>query len=236
MTSKKKTATSYISQQEFPLDQLYSGDSISHQLLALIQKDHPDFNEDSYISIEELNEYRNKYMQHLLKAEKKELNRLDKEVLDSLGDEELLSHKLKHHKAPLRFGDRLADRIASFGGSWAFLISFFAFIGLWMGVNVVIVVFGSKTFDPYPFILLNLILSCLAAIQAPVIMMSQNRKEEKDRQRAENDYKINLKAELEIRMLHEKIDHLILRQNQRLIDIQEIQTDMMNDILKKLEK
>ena len=106
-----------------------------------------------------------------------------------------------------------------------------------MAVNVAMIfAFNTPSFDKYPFILLNLILSCLAAIQAPIIMMSQNRKETRDRQRAENDYKINLKAELEIRLLHEKIDHLILHQNQRLVDIQEIQTDLLNDILKKLEK
>ena len=89
-------------------------------------------------------------------------------------------------------------------------------------------------FDPYPFILLNLILSCLAAIQAPVIMMSQNRKEEKDRKRSQNDYKINLKAELEIKLLHEKIDHMIIHQNQRLLEIQQLQTDYLNDIIKAL--
>lgn len=237
MTTQKKTGTSYISNKEYPADQLYSGDSISQQLLKLIHKDHPDFNEDSFISVDELNNYRNQYMHNLLKAEKKELTRLDKEVLDSLGKDELLSHKLKNQKAPpLSLGDRLADRIASFGGSWTFIIFFFAFLTIWMGINVAILAFGTQPFDPYPFILLNLMLSCLAAIQAPIIMMSQNRKEERDRERAENDYKINLKAELEIRMLHEKMDHLILRQNQRLIDIQEVQTDLMNDILKKMEK
>jgi uncharacterized membrane protein len=237
MTTKKKTATSYISNKEYPIDQLYSGDSLHQQLVNLIQKDHPNFNEDSYISVEELQEYRKHYLDKLLRAEKKELNRLDKEVLDSLGEDELLSHKLSHQKLPPPgLGDRIADKVASFGGSWGFIISFFIFLAVWMAINVVILATGTKPFDPYPFILLNLILSTLASIQAPVIMMSQNRKEERDRERAENDYKINLKAELEIWMLHEKIDHLILRQNQRLIDIQEIQTDLINDILKKLEK
>ncbi|WP_317205983.1 DUF1003 domain-containing protein [Flavobacterium psychrophilum] len=97
-------------------------------------------------------------------------------------------------------------------------------------------VFINKGFDPYPFILLNLILSCLAALQAPVIMMSNNRQEEKDRERAKNDYMINLKSELEIRMLHEKIDHLIMHQEQALIEIQKVQIDMMNDILNRIEK
>lgn len=232
-----KTGKCCISNKEYPTDQLYSGDSISPQIKALIQKDHPDFNDDSTLGIDELSDYRHKYIHKLLKAEKKELNQLDKEVLDSMGENELLSHKLKNQKAaPLSLGDRIADRVASFGGSWGFIISFFIFLMIWMVINVIILAFGTRPFDPYPFILLNLILSTLASIQAPVIMMSQNRKEERDRQRAEDDYKINLKAELEIRMLHEKLDHMILRQNQRLVDIQEVQSDMLTDILKKLEK
>jgi uncharacterized membrane protein len=93
---------------------------------------------------------------------------------------------------------------------------------------------ATKPFDPFPFILLNLILSCLAAIQAPIIMMSQNRKEQKDRLRGEHDYKINLKAELEIKLLSEKIDHMIVHQNKKLLDIQEIQTDYLEDLMKKI--
>jgi uncharacterized membrane protein len=92
-----------------------------------------------------------------------------------------------------------------------------------------------RTFDPFPFILLNLILSCLAAIQAPIIMMSQNRKEEKDRLRSENDYKINLKAELEIKLLGEKIDHMIVHQNKKLLEIQEIQTDYLQDLMNEIK-
>lgn len=234
----KSTGKCCFSNKEYPADQLYSGDSINPQIKTLIQKDHPDFNDDSLLGIDELINYRHKYMHKILQAEKKELNRIEAEVLESLGKDELLSHKLKNRKpSPPSFGDRIADRIATFGGSWTFIIAFFGFLFLWMAVNVLLVIgFSEKSFDPYPFILLNLILSCLAAIQAPIIMMSQNRKEERDRQRAEDDYKINLKAELEIRMLHEKLDHMILRQNQRLIDIQEQQTDMLTDILKKLEK
>ncbi len=226
-----------ISNKEYPADQLYRGDSINPQIMALIQKDHPDFSDDSILGIDELSDYRHKYLHKLLQAEKKDLNKLDKEVLDSLGDNELLSHKLKTQKVgPTSLGDRIADKVASFGGSWAFIICFFVFLMIWMAINVIILAFGPSTFDPYPFILLNLILSSLASIQAPVIMMSQNRKETRDRQRAEDDYKINLKAELEIRMLHEKLDHMILRQNQKMIDIQEVQSDMLSDILKKLEK
>ena len=233
-----KTAKSFISQKEFPLDQLYNGDTLNPQILELINKDHPGFNEDSNISIDELNEYRKKFLHQLLKTEKGELSALEKEVLAAIADDELISKKLGSEQSePLTFGNRFADKIASFGGSWTFIIWFFVFLFTWMAINVaMIVLFNTPSFDKYPFILLNLILSSLAAIQAPIIMMSQNRKETRDRQRAENDYKIDLKAELEIRLLHEKIDHLVLHQNQRLVDIQEIQTDLLNDILKKLEK
>ena len=128
----------------------------------------------------------------------------------------------------------MADKVAAFGGSWTFIISFFIFLLLWIGANVFILM--NKGFDPYPFILLNLILSCVAALQAPVIMMSQNRQEEKDRERAKKDYMINLKSELEIRMLDEKLDHLIMHQQQELIEIQKVQIEMMNDILERMKK
>ena len=132
------------------------------------------------------------------------------------------------------FGQRLADNVASFGGSWTFIISFFIFILIWIGLNVFLLL--NKGFDPYPFILLNLILSCLASLQAPIIMMSQNRQEEKDRERAKKDYMINLKSELEIRILDEKLDHLIMHQQQELIEIQKVQIEMMSDILDRIKK
>jgi uncharacterized membrane protein len=132
----------------------------------------------------------------------------------------------------LTTGQKMADKIAQFGGSWIFIIVFFSFLVLWMVVNVWLLF--SKPFDPYPFILLNLILSCLAAIQAPIIMMSQNRQEQKDRQRSEHDYKIDLKAELEIKLLNEKMDHLLVYQNKKLLEIQEVQIDYLEDLLKKL--
>lgn len=131
------------------------------------------------------------------------------------------------------YGQRLADKVASFGGSWRFIILFGIFIIIWMVINIVLLL--NKGFDPYPFILLNLILSCLAALQAPVIMMSQNRQEEKDRERAKQDYMVNLKAELEIRVLHEKLDHLIMHQQQELLNIQQIQVEMMEDIMRQIK-
>jgi len=155
-------------------------------------------------------------------------------VLTSLADKTTLTDKIDSETQILTTGQRIADKVASFGGSWRFIILFGLFLFIWISINIFWLV--NKGFDPYPFILLNLILSCLAAIQAPVIMMSQNRQEEKDRERAKKDYMINLKSELEIRILHEKIDHLIMHQQQELLEIQKVQIEMMNDILIRVDK
>ena len=140
----------------------------------------------------------------------------------------------QEYDASLTFGELLSDRIAEFGGSWGFLLVFGAVMALWIGINSLTLL--SRPFDPYPYILLNLLLSCLAAIQAPVIMMSQNRQEARDRLRAEHDYQINLKAELEIRNLHEKMDHLVHRQWEKLMEIQQIQMDLMEESARRNSK
>ncbi len=228
-----KTAVCQISKRELPVNQLTQGNSIRAGIFDSIKVDHPDFNEDSYIATNELSTYRRKYLEEILKAEVGELSHLEEAVLKSIDGNELMASNIEPEiDNNLTIGDRISDHIAVFGGSWTFIISFFAFILVWISINIFILI--NKPFDPYPFILLNLLLSCLAAIQAPIIMMSQNRQETKDRHRSEHDYKINLKAELEIRLLHEKIDHLILQQNQRLLEIQQIQLDLMEDIMQKL--
>ncbi|HMU03320.1 MAG TPA: DUF1003 domain-containing protein, partial [Saprospiraceae bacterium] len=156
-------------------------------------------------------------------------------VLEKFKERTTISDKLEEDTSDTpSFGQRMADHVATFGGSWTFIIYFGLFLVLWISINVF--VFYNKGFDPYPFILLNLILSCIAAIQAPVIMMSQNRQEEKDRDRSKKDYMINLKAELEIKALHEKIDHLIIYQQEQLLEIQKVQIEMMNDILQSVNK
>ncbi len=132
------------------------------------------------------------------------------------------------------FGQRVADQVAEFGGSWTFIISFMTMLVFWILLNVLW--FSDKGFDPYPFILLNLILSCLAALQAPVIMMSQNRQEEKDRLRAQNDYQINIKSEYEIRMLSEKIDEMLMQQHEEVLKIQKLQTDKIDSIIACVKK
>ena len=223
-----------ISKAEFPLSQKVAGTIIRKPILKIIQLENPEFSENDFISISELNIYREKYISNYLTSELGELNELEKNVQNTLNQDELIVGKLEDEPNDFTVGQKIADKVASFGGSWKFIILFGVFIMLWIAANIYIL--SNKGFDPYPFILLNLILSCLAALQAPVIMMSQNRQEEKDRERAKKDYMINLKSELEIRMLHEKLDHLIMHQQQELIEIQKVQIEMMSDILKEIKR
>lgn len=160
---------------------------------------------------------------------------MEKDIVKAISGNEMLSENIEESFGErFTLGQRIADKIATFGGSWTFILTFFFLLLCWISINVV--AFSKQPFDPYPFILLNLILSCLAAIQAPVIMMSQNRKEAKDRVRNEHDYKINLKAELEIRLLHKKLNHLMIHQNKKLLEIQELQADYLEDISNRLNK
>lgn len=221
-----------LSGQEFPISERVSGKSIRQPIMELIQKDFPQFSTEEFLSLTELNDYREKYITEYLVRQTGELTELEQKVIDSISDRATLSDKLVEDEAQRTFGQKIADKVAAFGGSWTFIIAFLGFILIWICLNVFWL--ANRNFDPFPFILLNLILSCIAAIQAPVIMMSQNRQESKDRERAKKDYMINLKAELEIRSLHEKIDHLILRQQQEIVEMQKVQTDMLSDIAKEV--
>jgi uncharacterized membrane protein len=194
-----------------------------------IAQETPQWSPDGFICFPDLNRYRTLYVEDVLAGERGELSQLEAEVIRSLREQELLTANVNEtFESDLSFGSRLADRIATFGGSWTFLTCFAAVLAVWIVINSLVIV--SRPFDPYPFILLNLLLSCLAAIQAPVIMMSQNRQESKDRVRSEHDYRINLKAELEIRHLHAKLDMLLSHQWQRLLEIQEIQLEVMEHL------
>src|SRR5438876_4217858 len=207
---------------------------IRPSLLEFIKKRLPDLDSKGFICLDDLGEFRKDYIKEVLEDEIGELSALDQEVIESLEQHEILSSDIsKQFEKKLTFGERLSDHIAEFGGSWKFLISFGAVLLIWIAINGVIL--ETRAFDAYPFILLNLILSCLAAVQAPIIMMSQNRAETRDRLRAENDYKINLKAELEIRHLHEKIDHLLRRQYNRLFEFQQIQIELLEELGRKRE-
>ena len=208
------------------------GDLIRPSLLDFIQKKVPDFGPLGFICFNDLGVFRRDYVKEVLQEEVGELSALDQEVIDSLQEHEILSENIgKEFEQELTFGERLSDRIASFGGSWTFIMIFGTVLFVWIVINTIVL--ATRAFDPYPFILMNLILSCLAALQAPIIMMSQNRAEARDRARAENDYKVNLKAELEIRHLHEKIDHLLRKQYNRLFEIQQIQIELLEELGQK---
>jgi uncharacterized membrane protein len=199
--------------------------AIAQAMLA----EHPNLTAESVICHKHLIPYRTRYVEDMLERERGELSDLEKQVLESLAREEAVSQDVEEAYDDRRtFGERAADLVADFGGNWNFIGLFTIVLIAWMGFNVWLA--ANRIFDPYPFILLNLVLSCLAAVQAPIIMMSQKRQEAKDRLRSQNDYRVNLKAELEIRHLHEKVDHLITRQWERFTEIQQIQLEIMQDL------
>jgi len=207
-------------------------DVIRPSLLESMRKRYPQWDGRGFVCFEDIGDCRRDYVKEVLQEELGELTALDQEVVESLRQHEIVTSNIEtQFDRKLTFGEHLSDRIAEFGGSWKFIITFGSVLVVWIAFNAVVLL--NRGFDPYPFILLNLILSCLAALQAPIIMMSQNRAESRDRLRAENDYKVNLKAELEIRHLHEKVDHLLRKQYNRLFEIQQIQIELLEEISQK---
>ncbi len=206
--------------------------NIRPSLTEFIRAQRPDWDPERFVCFTDLGAFRKAYVKSTLQEELGELSALDNEVIESLQKHEILTENIEHQfEGKLTFGERLSDLIAEFGGSWKFIILFGGIIVF--GITINVVTLTSRAFDPYPFILLNLLLSCLAALQAPIIMMSQNRAETRDRLRAENDYKVNLKAELEIRTLHEKMDHLLRQQYQRLFEVQQIQMELLEELAQR---
>jgi uncharacterized membrane protein len=231
--SRSKKLFCAITNKELPRKQLIELGSLRPSLADRIREDYPNLQDDAHIAINEAERYRTLYVEEMLKLEHGELTELDRQVAESLADHDTIVENIEEEFEETRtFGERVSDGLASFGGSWAFLISFFAVLIVWMTVNIWL---GEQNaFDVYPFILLNLVLSCIAAIQAPIIMMSQRRQETKDRLRAFNDYKVNLKAELEIRHIQEKLDYLLTKQWQRLSEMQQMQMELMQENLMQL--
>jgi len=219
----------------FPEDQLITGHGIHHEIERLIVNDHPTWNDKNLICRDDFNLYRLKYISGIIEDEAGNVETLKDEVVKSILEHELITADTNIADAPVKFGERISDKVASFGGSWRFIIIFSIILIVWIIINSLVVLLA-KPFDPYPYILLNLILSCVAAMQAPIIMMSQNRQEKKDRMRSENDYKINLKSEIEIRTLHEKVDHLLLDQWSKMMQIQEMQIEILEEIRNKMDK
>jgi uncharacterized membrane protein len=230
----RKKAVCSICNLEKSQNQLVSGGSLKKSIVETIKKEHPAWKNEDYICINDLNHYREKHIDAILEQEKGTLSSLETEVAQSFKDEEILAKNVNAEvDANITAGQRIADSVAAFGGSWKFIITFACIIISWVLINSIQLL--TKAFDPYPFILLNLVLSCLAALQAPVIMMSQNRKGEKDRIQADHDYQVNLKAELEIRHLHEKIDFLT-HQWIKLMETQEMQMEVMEEFLENSQK
>jgi len=205
---------------------------IPESIADVIRKKYPGWSRQGYICRSDLNHFKVQYIREILESEREELSSLEENIDRSLKDHELTAKNINiEFDRQLSFGDRISDKLANFAGSWTFIAMFSGFLLVWITMNTIVLM--QKPFDPYPYILLNLFLSALAAIQAPVIIMSQNRQEERDRLNAEHDYQVNLNTELEIHQLHRKIDHLLINQGERLLEIQEIQVELMEDLAKK---
>jgi uncharacterized membrane protein len=225
--------TCSISGKDYTAEHAIPVSSLDRNMVAYIKGQYPNVTDYDFLGDDQLLKIKKAYLNQMLSSEFGELDELENEVINSISENKVLSENVDFDEdVNLSFGDKISDKIAEFGGSWTFITAFFGFILIWIVANIWWL--SNRSFDPYPFILLNLILSCLAAIQAPIIMMSQNRQESKDRARSEHDYKINLKAELEIQLLHKKMDHLLINQSKRLLEIQRIQTEMMETVLSRL--
>ncbi len=214
------------------MSDMLSAEIVRAPIVEKIKMTCPDWSPQGFICIADLNRYRAEYVKDVIKADKGELSKLEEQVIVSMKEQALLSQNINvEYDRQRSFGEIMADKLADFGGSWLFIGIFCGVLIIWLVMNSVALIM--KPFDPYPYIFLNLVLSCLAAMQAPVILMSQNRQEVRDRLHAEQDYRVNLKAELEIRHLHEKIDHLLMNQWQRLMEIQQIQMELMEELARK---
>ncbi len=229
MNQNKESFQCEICGQDKPRIVIRLAEMVAGPVGDLIRKHHPDWNSRHKICQSCLRRFRTEYIEKAMAEQRGELTELENKVIFSLEAQELLARNVNpEFDKELTYGQKLADKVATFGGSWRFIIIFAATLFAWVVINSVFLM--KRPFDPYPFILLNLILSCLAAIQAPLIMMSQNRQEAKDRMRAEFDYQVNLKAEIEIRQLHVKIDQLMNHSWQRLLEIQQVQMEIMEDL------
>lgn len=215
---------------EFSYAKLFPIRLIRNSVLDTLCKKHPNINTAGYICYPDLREIRTEHIETLLTEDKGALSKHEKEVLESLKTQVIRVENVNQmFERELTFGEKMADKVARFGGSWRFILSFLFVLIIWMIFNGFYLY--NDAFDPYPFILLNLVLSCLAAIQAPIIMMSQNRQAEKDRLQANEEYCTNLKAELEIQHLHSKLDIFMKHQWESLIELQKIQIELAEDLV-----
>lgn len=198
-----------------------------------IKKEHPEYTEQTTLDYADVLDSRLDIIEKQMQHQTSLIGKSDKKILQSIRDHKFITLETKETKK-LTMGEKTADAIAKFGGSWGFILIFMGILVIWIILNASALLF--TPFDPYPFILLNLALSCLAAIQAPIIMMSQNRQEDHDREESVHDYEVNMKSEIEIRLLHEKMDHLIYAQMKQLQDIQNLQLDYLKEIRNELNE
>ena len=213
-------------------DDLVPMQSVPEPIAGMILREYPEWSSGGFICRADLDRFRVRYIAEVLEKEKEELVLLEATVKRTMDDHALLAKNINiEFEKHLSFGDRLSDRIANLAGSWTFIISFSGVMILWIAANSLVIL--TTSFDPYPYILLNLVLSAVAAIQAPFIIMSQGRQESRDRLNAEQDYQVNLNTEMEIHQLHKKIDHLLFNQGQRLLEIQKIQVELLTDLIRK---
>jgi uncharacterized membrane protein len=202
-------------------------------LATRIAREVPDWSPDGFICLEDLNRFRAQYVETLLAEGMGEITALEQSVVERISRHEMLATNVDAElDKALTLGERLADRVASFGGSWRFILVFAAVMVAWMALNSWLLM--SRAFDPYPYILLNLVLSCLAAVQAPVIMMSQNRQSAKDRSDARADYEVNVRAEVEVMALHAKLDLLREQDWARIIALVERQQFAIEQLEQRL--
>lgn len=232
MKASESTEKCAMCEKTVPASESVPVSSLRKSIHNIVKHKFPRTKEKDHICFACYETLRSQIMLNELKKNERDLTRVEKQVFEKLESREFVSTdtEAEIEKDPT-FGDRLSDKIASFGGSWTFILTFMGILVVWIIFNSIALV--SKHFDPYPFILLNLVLSCVAAMQAPVIMMSQNRQEAKDRIRSEHDYMVNLKAEIEIRALHEKMDHLLRSQMHTLMEFQEAQLELLQKISSK---
>ncbi len=200
--------------------------SLRPAIRAMILDRYPRIRTTDIIDCREAMRFHQDYIDQLMAEEARSIARIEDEIASNHAVHDAMIASRDHEPEARRSaGEIWADRLAACGSSWGFMLGFIALLLLWIGVNLRMG--AAQAFDPYPFILLNLLLSCLAALQAPVIMMSQRRQEAKDRQRAQSDYEVNLRAELEIRHLQKKMDHLLRNQWLRLNEMQGLQLEML---------
>lgn len=225
---RNRFETCGICKQRKPISEMISCELVRDTIAGELDKEGGDWRQTGWICRDDVHEFRRRSVEEMIRRERGELTRLDREVIDSLSQHAMVTENTEEtYREAVTLGDRIADRTATFAGSWTFILAFLGFMAIWIGLNMLPIL--RQDFDPYPFILLNLLLSMIAALQAPLIMMSQRRQEEKDRLRSQNDYQINLKAELEIRHLHEKLDRILIGQWERLSSIQEAQLELFEE-------